>query len=99
MLDFVRRNRVLVASLGCLALAAVLVASTATGRGRADAFGRLLLDVMAPLQRVGSYGARSVESVWRDAAALFQRRAMIDAMQERITTLEEQTVRDRKSVV
>src|SRR5262244_3907985 len=71
MLDFVRRNRVLVTSLCCLALAAVLVASTATGRGRADAFGRLLLDVMA----------------------LFRRRAELDWMEQRIATLEEQTVR------
>jgi rod shape-determining protein MreC len=93
MLDFVRRNRVLVASLCCLALAAVLVASTATGRGRADTFGRLLLDVMAPLQRGGSYVARAVEGVWRDAAALFRRRAELDWMQDRITTLEEHTVR------
>jgi rod shape-determining protein MreC len=93
MLDFVRRNRVLVASLCCLALAAVLVASTATGRGRADKFGRLLLDVMAPLQRGGSYVARAVEGVWRDASALFRRRAELDWMQDRITTLEEQTVR------
>src|SRR5262245_23323458 len=93
MLDFVRRNRILVASLCCLALAAVLVASTATGRGRADAFGRLLLDVMAPLQRGGSYVTRAVEGVWRDAAGLFRRRAEIDAMQYRITQLEEQTVR------
>jgi rod shape-determining protein MreC len=93
MLDFVRRNRILVASLGCLALAAVLVASTATGRGRADAFGRLLLDVIAPFQRVGSTVARTVEGVWRDAAALFRRRAELDWMQERIGTLEERTVR------
>jgi rod shape-determining protein MreC len=93
MLDFVRRNRVLVTSLCCLALAAVLVASTATGRGRADTFGRLLLDVMAPLQRVVSGASRAVGGVWRDAAALFRRRAELDWMEQRIATLEEQTVR------
>jgi rod shape-determining protein MreC len=93
MLDFIRRNRVLVASLCCLALAAVLVASTATGRGRTDRFGRLLLDVMAPLQRIGSVGARGVGELWRDAAALFRRRAELDWLQTRVTTLEEQTVR------
>jgi rod shape-determining protein MreC len=53
----------------------------------------LLLDVMAPLQRGGSYVARAVEGVWRDASALFRRRAELDWMQDRITTLEEQTVR------
>jgi rod shape-determining protein MreC len=92
MLDFFRRNRVLLASLGGLALAAVLVASTATGRGRADRLGRLLLDVMAPFQRVGSVAAREVGELWRDAAGLFRRRAELDWMQSRITTLEEQTV-------
>jgi rod shape-determining protein MreC len=93
MLDFVRRNRVLVTSLCCLALAAVLVASTATGRGRADTLGRLLLDVMVPLQRVGSSVTRGVDGVWRDAAALFRRRAELDWMEQRIATLKEQTVR------
>lgn len=93
MLEFLRRNRVLVASLCCLALAAVLVASTATGRGRTDGLGRLLLDVMAPLQRVGSVASQGIGELWRDAAALFRRRAEIDRLEARITTLEEQTVR------
>jgi len=93
MLEFLRRNRILVAALCCLALAAVLVASTATGRGRTDGFGRLLLDVMAPLQRVGSVVSRGIGELWRDAAALFRRRAEIDGLEARITTLEEQTVR------
>ena len=93
MLDFFRRNRVLLASLGGLALAAVLVASTATGRGRTDRFGRLLLDVMTPLQRAGSATASAVGELWRDAAALFRRRAEIDWMQSRIERLEEEAVR------
>jgi len=93
MIDFIRRNRILVASLCCLALAAVLVASTATGRGRTDRFGRLLLDVLAPFQRMSVTVTRTVGDLWRDAAALFRRRADLDRLQERITTLEEQTVR------
>ena len=92
-MEFLRRNRVLVASLFCLLLAAVLVASTATGRGRADRFGRLVLDVMAPLQRLGSAMTGSVAEVWRDAAAIFRRRAELDWLYDRIATLEEQTVR------
>jgi len=93
MIDFIRRNRVLVASLCCLALAAVLVASTATGRGRTDRFGRLVLDVMAPLQRLGSAATGSVAEIWRDAAAIFRRRAELDWLYDRIATLEERTVR------
>ena len=75
MLEFLRRNRILLASLGCLALAAVLVASTAAGRGRADRVGRLLLDGMAPLQRVGTLASHGLGELWRDAAGLFRRRA------------------------
>src|SRR6185436_19446756 len=93
MFEFVRRNRVLVASLCCLALAAVLVASTATGRGRADRFGRLVLDLMAPLQKLGTGLTDGVAEAWRDAAAIFRRRAELDWLYERIATLETRTVR------
>jgi rod shape-determining protein MreC len=93
MLDFVRRNRILLAALGCLALAAVLVASTATGRGRTDGVGRLLLDVLAPFQRAGSRTASVVGDLWRDAAALFRSRAEFEWMQARVEKLEEETVR------
>jgi rod shape-determining protein MreC len=84
MFEFVRRNRVLVASLCCLALAAVLVASTATGRGRADRFGRLVMDLMAPLQKVGTGLTGGVAEAWRDAAAIFRRRAELDWLYDRI---------------
>jgi rod shape-determining protein MreC len=93
MMEFIRRNRVLVASLCCLAFAAVLVASTATGRGRTDRLGGFVLDLMAPLQRLGSTVTGSVADVWRDAAAIFRRRAELDWLYERIATLEERTVR------
>ena len=93
MFEFVRRNRVLVASLCCLALAAVLVASTATGRGRADRFGRLVLDLMAPLQKLGTGLTDGVAEAWRDAAAIFRRRAELDWLYDRISTLETRTIR------
>src|SRR5262245_53942577 len=93
MFEFVRRNRVLVGALCFLALAAVLVASTATGRGRADSFGRLVLDLMAPLQKVGTRVTDGVAEVWRDAAAIFRRRAELDWLYDRIATLETRTVR------
>lgn len=93
MIEFLRRNRVLVASLCGLGLAAVLVASTATGRGRTDGFGRLLLDAMAPFQRAGTEVANALADVWRDTSALFRRRAELDALGARIVELERQTVR------
>jgi rod shape-determining protein MreC len=93
MIEFLRRNRVLVASLCCLGLAAVLVASTATGRGRTDGFGRLLLDAMAPFQRMGSTVTNGIGDVWRNATGIFRRRAELDALQARIVDLEDRTVR------
>jgi rod shape-determining protein MreC len=92
MLEFFRRNRVLFASLACLGLAAVLIASTATGRGRTDRVGGVLLDVMAPLQRGGAFVQRGLSSLWQDAAGIFRRRAEFDRLESRIDQLEEQVV-------
>jgi len=93
MLEFFRRNRVLLASLVCGGLAAVLVASTATGRGRTDRFGRLLLDVMAPFQRVGAVAQRALAEVWQDTTAIFRRRSEIDTLRARVRDLQTQAVR------
>lgn len=93
MLEFLRRNRILLASLVCLGLAAGLVASTGAGRGRADRLGRVLLEVMTPFQRVGVVIARGLGDLWLDAAALFRRRAELDALRARAQLLEERTVR------
>lgn len=92
MAEFLRRHRILLASLFCLGLAAVLVASTATGHGRADRLGRVMLDVLAPFQRAGSGAARTLGDLWRDAAGLFRRRAEFDALRTRVRTLQERSV-------
>src|SRR5258706_13213864 len=52
-----------------------------------------MIDVIARLQRAGSVADHGVSELWRDTAALFRRRAEIDRLEERITTLEQQTVR------
>src|SRR5262245_14092200 len=93
MLEFLRRNRILLASLFCVGIGAVLVASTATGHGRADRLGRVMLDVLAPFQRVGTGVARGLGGLWQDAAGLFRRRAEFDALRTRIRTLQERSVR------
>jgi rod shape-determining protein MreC len=92
MLEFFRRNRVLLTSLACLGMAAVLVASTATGRGRTDRLGGVLLDVMAPFQRGGALVERALSELWQDAVGIFRRRATFDRLQARVDELEEQVV-------
>jgi rod shape-determining protein MreC len=93
MLDFLRRNRVLVAALAAFGLAAVLIASTATRQGRTDAVGRFLLDLMAPLQRVGAVVSRGMAGAWTGATTLFRRRAEVDALQRHLVTLAARSVR------
>jgi rod shape-determining protein MreC len=93
MLEFFRRNRVLVAALGGLALAVVLLASTAVGPGRADRVGRMLLDVMAPLQRLGTFVTHGLSDVWRETAAVFRRPAEIERLQSQVDLLAERVVR------
>jgi len=92
MLEFLRRNRVLLASLGALALAAVLIASTASSHGRTDRVGRVFLDAMAPFQRAGTLVAQGLGNLWRGTTAIFVRRSELDALRTRVATLEERTV-------
>src|SRR5690349_20034173 len=91
MLEFLRRNRILRASLCFLGLAVGLRASTRARRG-SDRLRRVLLAVVAPRQRVGMLGARALGDRWLDAAALFRRRADLDALRARVVELEERTV-------
>jgi len=93
MLDFLRRNRVLVAALAAFGLAAVLIASTATRQGRTDAMGRFLLDLMAPFQRVGAVASRGIAGAWTSATTLFRRRAEVEALQRHLVTLAARSVR------
>ena len=93
MLDFARRNRVLIVALGCLALAAVLLASSAAGRGGPDGVGRLLLDVVAPFQRVARVATGGLSDLWHGVASLFRRRSEFDRLEAQVATLEVRTVR------
>jgi rod shape-determining protein MreC len=93
MLDFLRRNRVLVGALAAFGIAAVLIASTATGHGRTDAIGRVLLDLMGPFQRVGAVMSRGLDRAWTEAATLFRRRAEVEALQRHLVTLAARSVR------
>src|SRR5262245_14404119 len=80
MFEFLRRNRVLLAS-GCfLLVAAALLLRTNAGRLQTDRVGRLLLDGIAPLQRITATAARVVTGVWREAVDVMEARDEVVAL-------------------
>jgi rod shape-determining protein MreC len=96
VLNFLRRNRLLLTSGFCLLLAAGLVVSTGRERGRSDLLARMLLEGLAPLQRasavVGSAFTRTWEGVGeilRARAENVELRATVRAMQEKLDGLAE----------
>jgi rod shape-determining protein MreC len=88
VLDFLRRNRVLLTSALCLLLAGGLVVSSSRGRARADGLGRFFLEVMAPLQRATAAVGRTVERSWRGVVETWRARAENAALRARTRELE-----------
>lgn len=97
MPSFLRRNRVLLASALCLVLAAGLAVQTAHTPTRADWLGRMLLEVMAPLQKSAAAVSRVVASSWRGVAELVVARDENVALRGRAKRLEQEL--DRLSEV
>ena len=65
MLEFIRRNRVLLSSTAFLLCSLGLLSVNARHPGRIDPLGRAFLELMAPFQRVASVSADRVGGVWR----------------------------------
>ncbi len=70
MLEFIRRNRVLLSSSFFLLCSLVLLSVNARHPGRIDPLGRAFLEVMAPVQRATSLGVGRVADVWRAYVSL-----------------------------
>ena len=90
MIEFLRRNRVLIASGFFLALAVSLILQTGGGPERSDRLGRLLLELISPLQRpvaILTRGAGRTESAMRD---VFRTRRKLTEARARLRHLEEQ---------
>jgi rod shape-determining protein MreC len=97
LLSFLRRNRVVLTSALCLLAAAVLVVRTSGAPGQRDVFGRVFLDLMAPLQRATASVGRTVGGTWDGVQALFRARRENAMLRERARRLEEEL--DRMSEV
>lgn len=74
MLGFLRRNRVLVTSALCLVLGAGLAVRTSRDHTRSDGFGRIFLEVMAPLQVMTSAVRNTIGGSVEGVRDLFQAR-------------------------
>ena len=88
MLEFVRRNRVLLSSGFFLLCSLGLLSANARHPGRIDPLGRVFLEVMAPLQRVTAGVTGAGRGFWERYLDLVGVQAENDRLRARIRDLE-----------
>ncbi len=90
MLDFLRRNRILLSSALCLLVAVGLALRTSRAPTRSDALGRFFLEVMAPLQRGTTAVGRGVSGSWQGVTSLFHARDENVVLRARVRELRQE---------
>src|SRR5579875_3706119 len=93
MLEFLRRNLVLLASGLFLVLAAALVIRTGGETARADRLGQAFLEVLSLPQRPVAALDRGIRRAERSVVELFRARQEAAALRARVQALEQDTVR------
>ena len=93
MLEFLRRNLVLLASGLFLVLAAALVIRTGGETARADRLGQAFLEVLSLPQRPVAALDRGIRHAERSVVELFRARQEATALRARVQALEQDTVR------
>jgi rod shape-determining protein MreC len=91
-MDFLRRNRILLASASLLVCSLLLV-SVSVRAGHRDPVGRLLLDALAPFQVVFSWIGRGTGRLWSGYVAVVDARHEADELRARVAVLEGQLAR------
>ncbi|MBX3025880.1 rod shape-determining protein MreC [bacterium] len=91
-MEFLRRNRVLVASASLLVCSLLLV-SVSVRAERRDPVGRLLLDALAPFQVVFSWIGRGTGQLWAGYIDVVNARREADELRVRVAALESQLSR------
>lgn len=89
-MEFLRRNRVLLASASLLVCSLLLVSVSVRAQPQRDPVGRLLLDALAPFQVVFSWIGRGTSQLWSGYVAVVDSRHEADALRARVATLEAQ---------
>ncbi len=93
MVEFLRRNRVLVATVILLAVGTILVAGGAGQRLREDRLGRFFLEVLAPLQQAVTAITDVVQDGWEGIAGVVTARREVLRLAARVRELERQIAR------
>ncbi len=93
MIEFLRRNRVLIASGFFLAVAAALVVRTSGERTRSDPLSRLFLEAVVPLQRASTFLRVALAGARRSVVDLVRARDEVVTLRGRVRELEEETAR------
>lgn len=93
MLEFIRRNRVILTSGFLLFVALLMVSRGARAGDRSDLLGRVAFEVMRPFQGAAAAGIETVNEFWRRYVALMGMREENDRLRRRLEELERQAVR------
>ena len=93
MLEFLRRNRLLTTAAIFLLLAAALIVRSGGSQLRDDRFGRLLLEALAPAQRIATRTTGALASAWEGLEGLWRARLEADALRGRVQDLDQQVAR------
>lgn len=93
MLEFLRRNRLLATAAVFLLVAAALIVRSGGTRLRDDRVGRVLLEALAPVQRVATRASHALAGAWEGLEGLWRARAEVDALRARAQELERQVAR------
>ncbi len=93
MLEFVRRNRVVLTSGSLLLISLLLLSAGSRARRRTDPMASIVLEGMRPLQDAVASGLGVLADWWRTYIALIGVKQENDRMRRRILDLEQQAVR------
>lgn len=93
MVEFLRRNRVLVATVVLLAIGTILLVGGAGRRLRDDRLGRVFLEIIAPLQEAVTAVTRAVGEGWEAMTGVLRARREAVELRTRVAELERRTWR------
>src|SRR5437867_431314 len=93
MLEFVRRNRVVLTSGSLLLISLLLLSAGSRARQRIDPVRSIVLDGMRPLQAAVAAGVHAVGETWRSYVHLIGVRQENERLRRRVVELEQQAVR------